>query len=69
MTSFEEIRELVRGKRLPLNGTNEDGENFIIQVGVNEHDIYFKVLTAQSNGWCRVNYYYEDGCMEEIYEK
>lgn len=69
MTTFEEIREFIRGKHLPLNGTNENGENIIIQIGANSHDVYFKVTTVQHNGWCRVNYYYEDGRMEEMYEK
>lgn len=44
--------------------TNEEGENLIVEVTGE----YVKLTTMQSNNWARVNYYYKDGTIEELYE-
>ena len=64
---YFEIKDLVKDKELPLCGTNDDGEAVVIEWS-NDYNAY-KVATLQHNGWVRVNYYYEDGTVEEIYEK
>ena len=52
----------------PVAGVNEDGEHAIIE-HYNGDDPYFKITTLQHNGWTRINYYYEDGSREELYER
>jgi hypothetical protein len=56
---------------LPLVGKNEDGETLIISVvkDIETGSDAFKVETAQDNGWMRVNIYYKDGTVEELYER
>lgn len=49
----------------PFGGENQDGEHVIISV--HEHSIVKRTL--QSNNWCRVNVYYDNGCCEELYER
>lgn len=55
-------------ENFPVAGINEDGENVMIE-HYDENEPYFKVTTFQHNSWARINYYYEDGSTEEIYEK
>lgn len=52
----------------PIAGKNENGENVMIE-HYDGDDPYFKVTTFQNNNWVRINYYYEDGSTEEIYER
>lgn len=49
----------------PFFGTNENGENVIIEVVKDS----VTVKTFQSNGWERINTYYRDGSIEELYER
>ncbi len=46
-------------------GENENGEPVTISVFSDR----ITVVTAQSNGWNRINTYYSDGTIEETYEK
>ena len=50
---------------MPLSGKNEVGENLIISI--NKDNI--TVQTLQNNGWVRTNVYYDDGVIEELYER
>lgn len=52
----------------PVAGFNENGERVIIDRYDGERK-YFKVTTFQDNNWIRMNYYYQDGSFDEIYEK
>ena len=61
--------ELTEGKEFPLAYTNESGESVIVEQGSCEVGHYFKLTTAQDNGWIRENYYYETGESEEFYKK
>lgn len=56
---------------LPLVGKNEDGQTIIVSVvkDIEDGSDAFKVETAQDNGWMRVNIYYKDGTVEELYER
>jgi hypothetical protein len=67
--TYKEIQSWCNNENIPTFDINDDGENVIIEAGKNEMGKYYKLTTVQHNGWCRVNYYYEDGCMEETYEK
>ncbi len=62
---FERLNTITADKQFPINGRNSRHENIIIERG----DRCFKITTSQTNGWCRVNYYYEDGTCEELYER
>lgn len=53
-----EMKEIKAGK-------NKDGENVIVE----ESDGVKVTKTFQSNGWVRVTYEYEDGTIEETYER
>lgn len=44
---------------------NENDEDIIIEI-TND---YLKTSTIQQNSWIRVNIYYKDRTIEEIYEK
>lgn len=67
--NYSMIKNLVRGKNLPVSATNENGENVIIEEGSDsELGHFYRTETAQHNNWCRINYYYENGDTEELYE-
>ncbi len=46
-------------------GQNSSGEDVIVTIDENEACL----VTLQSNGWTRTNYYYPDGNEEELYSK
>lgn len=52
-----------------MDATNDNGEFVIIEAGSNDGDRYFRLTTAQHNGWTRINYIYESGTREELYRK
>ena len=67
--SYKRIAGLVAGKSLPLAGRNEHGEAVTIEGGSSNGRRFFRVTTAQSNNWCRVNTYYENGDSDETYRR
>lgn len=75
--TYAELKKLTEGKTLPLTAKNEDGENQIISHGTDKWTYaeetwnrnFFKITTAQHNGWTRINLIYEDGATEELYQK
>lgn len=66
--TYKELTTMCQGKTFPLCAKNEDGENVVIAHGCNETN-YFKLTTAQHNGWTRQNIIFEDGSTEEFYER
>ena len=65
---LEQIKQLVDNSdefEMPLIGVNEDGESTMTEVT----DKFVLVKTFQDNGWLRNNYYYPDGCCEELYSR
>ena len=67
--TFKKLEKLTDGKSLPIMGENEDGETFYIGKGEQDGNRFFVVSTAQWNGWMRHNTYWEDGTIEEAYER
>ena len=69
--TYNELKKLVEesGKELPLSATNENGENVIIENDYIDGEHAFKLTTAQHNNWCRINIFYQDGNVDEIYER
>lgn len=71
--TFEILEEITKGyadESYPLGGKNFYGENIIIYKGKRVDGVrFFRVKTAQHNGWIRIKWYYEDGTTEETYEK
>lgn len=67
--SYEKIARIVGGKSLPMTGRNEYGEAVVVEGGLSSSRRFFRVTTAQSNGWCRINTYYEDGDSDETYRR
>lgn len=69
MTTFEQLKQETQGMEFPLYGENENEESQIIEIGTNEElGRFFRLTTFQHNGWTRINIYYEDGTVEEIFE-
>lgn len=57
-------------KDLPLTTKNEFGEDVTIEAQIQEDGIIvWKTTTIQRNHWNRIDYYYPDGIVEEMYEK
>lgn len=66
---FEELEKLLDGKTPPAIGTNDKGENVVIEAGRDESGRFYRIETAQSNGWLRVETIYEDGSRDETYRR
>lgn len=67
--TYKELMELVAGKELPCNGTNDEGATVIIEHEKNDGAHRFHLTTVQNNGWLRHNYSYEDGSRKDLFEK
>lgn len=75
--TYIKLERLTANKNFPLAGVNSDGENVIIEKGVDKWTYqneglereFFKLTTAQHNGFTRINFYYDDGQVDEFYTK
>ena len=67
--NYKTLEELTTGKTLPLTGENEEKERVIIEKGHNGNLEYYQLSTFQNNDWIRINRYYEDGSIDETYER
>ena len=67
--TYEELKAFVGEHKLPIDAINENGEFTLIEGGCNGADPYYRVTTAQQNGWLRINYIYKSGMREEMFEK
>lgn len=67
--TYKELEQMTEGTHLPLAGENEHGEVVIIEEGKVDEERVFRVTTAQHNGWVRINYFYKDGSVEEMFDK
>ena len=66
---FNELMIVAAEEGRVFAAVNENGENMLISYDYNGGDRYFRVETAQNNGWTRINYIFEDGTREEIFKK
>ena len=67
--TYEQIKDLVNGKSLPISAENENGENVIISEGKTSNMHFYETQTAQKNDCVRINTYYQNGVTEETFEK
>lgn len=68
--SAYELMDEVDDYATPCTATNENGESIIIdRIFDIDNGYYYRVTTAQKNGWCRINEYYADGTISETYDK
>ena len=67
--TYWDIKNIVKGRRTPLNYENEYLENAIIEEGKDDEGHFYKITVAQGNGWCKVTHYYETGTITEEYTK
>ena len=67
--SYKKIARMITGKSLPVAGRNEYGEAVTVEGGQSSSGRFFRVTTAQSNNWCRINTYYENGDSYETYRR
>lgn len=57
-------------ENLPLTAETEDGENVIVEAYRDENgELVWKISTLQDNGWMRINIYYSDHTVEELYKR
>ena len=56
-------------KEFPMVGKDEVNNTVLVVKGENENGKYVKTETAQKNNWIRINYYYENGDTEELFDK
>ena len=54
---------------LPLTAKTESGEDVIVDAFTQDEKIVWHIATLQDNGWIRINLYYEDGTVEELFDK
>lgn len=74
--TYREIQSLCYGKNLPIAAKNQDGENVVIEQGSERWRYqgetwerhFFKLSTAQHNGWTRINMLFDDGMSDEFYQ-
>ena len=67
--NYQKLEEMTKGKTLPLMAENENGECVMLEKGHNGNLKYYQLSTFQNNDWIRINRYYEDGSIDETYEK
>lgn len=67
---FQQLKRLTSGKQLPMVATSSiTNEKVVIECGSDGTQDFFRTITAQTNGWNRINTYYADGSTDETYEK
>lgn len=67
-SDYDTINELIKkygAKGQFITGKNEDGESIIITIYSNR----VVTKTLQKNNWMRINTYWEDGNIDETYER
>lgn len=67
--TYWDIQNIVKWQRAPLACENEQFENVVIEEGRDDEGHFYRLTTAQSNGWCKVAHYYETGTITEEYMK
>ena len=69
--TYAEIKEKVEkfGHNLPISAENENAEYVIIGEGYVDGQHFYELRTMQNNNWVRINTYWEDGTVEETYER
>ena len=66
---YKTIKQFVAGRACPLSAENEKGELVIISEGEQNDVHFYETQTAQNNNYVRTNVYWEDGTVEEIFER
>lgn len=67
--NYQKLEDMTKGKTFPIMVKNEKGERVIVEKGHNGDLEYYQLSTFQNNDWVRINCYYEDGSIDETYEK
>lgn len=63
--TYAQLDRITESRSLPIAGQNNDGEAIVIAKG----DGFYKLTTAQHNGWNRIEIIYANGDREEHYER
>lgn len=66
---YKTLKKTIAGKSCPLTAENENGEFVLVEEGKRSGEHFYRTQTLQKNGWTRTNVYWEDGTVEELYEK
>ena len=66
---YKDVAKLTEGYKFPVFGKNADNENVIIERGRLSGRRFFRISTAQTNGWMRYNTYWEDGDTAETFRR
>jgi len=54
---------------LPLSGEDAEGNDVILSAASSDGGIVWTVHTYQENGWVRINNYYPDGTIDELFDR
>ena len=67
--TFETIKKMTEGKEFPVFFMTQLEETAYVVPGHDRVSSYYIVTILQSNGWCRIKTYYEDGEVVEVYKR
>lgn len=67
--TFENLDVFCSTTNLPATAVNDNGESVIISTEPFEGSYCYRLDTCQHNGWIRTNYYYEDGSIDELFDR
>ena len=63
------LKNRANGKTMPVSYETCNGEMAIITEGLEDGTKFFDVTIHQNDGWDNIARYYEDGTIQERYEK
>lgn len=65
MFQLDQMIDMADQFDMPLVGEDKDGETVMTEVTSE----FVKMSTYQKDGWIRINYFYSDGIVEEMYDR
>lgn len=63
--TYKELEMLTAGRSFPIAAVTDANEPAIICKG----ETFYKIVASQENGWLRCTMYWDDGTVEETYER
>ena len=67
--NYDTLKQFCLDANLPATAVNDKGESVVISTEPFEGSCCYRLDTCQHNGWIRTNYYYEDGSVDELFER
>lgn len=67
--NYDTLKQFCLDTNLSATAINDNGESVVISTEPFEGSYCYRLDTCQHNGWIRTNYYYEDGSIDELFER